>query len=44
MEGILAIDKIGLKIPVLKKDTKENLNISVAHVADTAGPGEGATT
>ena len=40
MEGILAIDKIGLKIPVLKKDTKENLNISVAHVADTAGPGE----
>ncbi|NLG87587.1 MAG: class D sortase, partial [Firmicutes bacterium] len=40
MEGILVIDKIGLKIPVLKADTKENLNISVAHVAGTAGPGE----
>ncbi len=39
MEGILVIDKIGLKIPVLKADTKENLNISVAHVAGTAGPG-----
>jgi sortase A len=40
MEGILVIDKIGLKIPVLREDTKENLNISVAHVAGTAGPGE----
>ncbi len=40
IEGILVIDNIGLKIPVLIEDTKENLNISVAHVVDTAGPGE----
>lgn len=40
MEGVLAIQKIGLKMPVLKKDTKKNLNISIAHVAGTAGPGE----
>ncbi len=39
-EGILAIGKIDLNIPVLKEDTEENLNISVAHVSGTAGPGE----
>ena len=40
MEGVLTIKKIDLKIPVLKEDTEENLNISVAHVAGTSGPGE----
>ena len=40
MEGVLIIDKIGLQVPVLRKDTEENLNISVAHVEGTAGPGE----
>ncbi len=40
MIGILHIARIGLKMPVLKEDTRENLNISVAHVAGTAGPGE----
>lgn len=40
MQGVLTIKKIDLKIPVLKEDTKENLNISVAHVAGTSGPGE----
>ena len=40
MQGVLTIKKIDLKIPVLKEDTEENLNISVAHVAGTSGPGE----
>lgn len=40
MEGILLIPRIDLRVPVLKEDTEKNLNISVAHVAGTAGPGE----
>lgn len=40
MLGVLVIEKIGLKMPVLKEDSKKNLNISIAHVAGSAGPGE----
>ena len=40
MEGMLTIAKIGLTIPVLSEDTDYNLNISVAHVRGTSGPGE----
>ncbi len=40
MEGVLTIDKINLKIPVLKEDSEENLNISVSHVVGSVRPGE----
>ncbi|HHX87244.1 MAG TPA: class D sortase [Firmicutes bacterium] len=40
MIGVLRIARIGLEMPVLKRDTASNLDISVAHLANSAGPGE----
>lgn len=40
MIGVLRIPKINLELPVLKRDTAANLDISAAHVAGSAGPGE----
>ncbi len=40
IQGVLTIEKLNLKIPVLKEDSEENLNISVAHIEGTSGPGE----
>lgn len=40
MEGILAIDKINLKVPILTGVTERNLNLAVASIANTGKPGE----
>jgi len=40
MEGILAIDKINLKVPILTGATEQNLNLAVASIANTGKPGE----
>ncbi len=40
MEGMLYIDKIELKLPILTGATEENLNTSAASIADTGMPGE----
>jgi sortase A len=40
MEGMLKIDRIRLKIPILKGATGKNLLISVSSLTGTAGPGE----
>ncbi len=39
-EGVLMIDKIDLKIPILTDATKENLAISVARITNTGKAGE----
>ncbi|SEF70276.1 class D sortase [Paenibacillus sp. UNC499MF] len=40
IEGILVIDKIRLKLPILTDATKENLKISLASIAKTGKPGQ----
>lgn len=40
VEGILVIDKIQLKLPILKDATKENLKVSLASIAKTGKPGQ----
>lgn len=39
MEGVLHIDKINLKLPILKDATVKNLKISIASIANTGKPG-----
>ncbi len=39
-EGILKIDKIQLKLPILTGATKKNMNLSVASVEHTGKPGQ----
>lgn len=38
-QGVLIINKIGLRLPILKGATEENLNLSVASLEDSAEPG-----
>ncbi|MFS0838963.1 class D sortase [Paenibacillus sp. 1P03SA] len=40
VEGILVIDKIQLKLPILTDATKENLKVSLASIAKTGKPGQ----
>ncbi len=40
MIGVLRIPAIDLELPVLKKDSAADLDISAAHVSGSAGPGE----
>lgn len=40
MIGVLRIPSIDLEMPVLKIDTPANLDLSLAHLAPSAGPGE----
>ncbi|UKS26236.1 class D sortase [Paenibacillus sp. HWE-109] len=39
MEGVLLIDKINLKIPILTNATQANMKVSVASIANTGRPG-----
>ena len=39
MEGILLIDKINLKIPILTNATQANMKVSVASITNTGRPG-----
>ncbi|WP_018212680.1 class D sortase [Desulfitobacterium hafniense] len=38
-EGVLVIEKIGLRLPILKGATPENLNLSVASLENSGEPG-----
>jgi sortase A len=40
MEGLLKIDKIRMKLPILKGASKTNLNISAVSIEGTGRPGE----
>lgn len=40
VEGVLRIDKINLKLPILTDATVKNLKVSVASIANTGKPGE----
>jgi len=40
MEGVLTIDKINLRLPILKGVTVKNLNISVSSMKESGKPGE----
>ncbi|GAA4865156.1 hypothetical protein GCM10023310_50820 [Paenibacillus vulneris] len=40
VEGVLKIDKIDLKLPIIKNATAANLKLSVASMANTGKPGE----
>ncbi len=40
MEGILSIDKISLKIPILNGANKSNLKVAVSSIKGTGKPGE----
>ena len=39
MEGVLSIDKIDLKLPILTDATMDNMKISVASIANTGKAG-----
>jgi len=40
MEGLLIIDKIRLRVPILPGITKRNLDLAVASVESTGKPGQ----